>query len=344
MSAMIVREHGPPSVIKPERIPVPQPENGEALIRVRGCALNHLDIWVRKGVPGISLPRIMGCDIAGTVESVAADVKHLKVGDAVLVSPGISCGSCRECFDGQEMLCRRYHLLGAGRDGGYAEYVCVPAENCFPKPNSLNFHEAAAVPLVFITAWHMLVARCRVKFNETVLVIGGGSGVGSAAIQIARNIFRCHVIATVGNDDKGALARNLGAQDVILHSRQSISEEVKRLTGKRGVDIVFEHVGPAVFGECLASMATNGRLVTCGGTTGADVEVNIPRLFMKHQTIYGSMMGTRGDLLDVLPFFEQGLLKPVLDRVLPLTEAEKAHEIIESRDFFGKLVLDPTLG
>lgn len=343
MSAMLVREHGEPSVIKPERVPVPVPKNGEALIRVRGCALNHLDIWVRKGIPGISLPRILGCDIAGDVEAVGADVRHLKIADEVLVSPGISCGVCRECFAGQEMLCRHYHLLGAGRDGGYAEYVTVPAQSCFPKPKSLNFHEAAAIPLVFVTAWHMLVARCRIKFNETVLIIGGGSGVGSAAIQIARNLFRCRVIATVGNEEKAKLAQELGAHEVIIHSRQKISEEVKKLTGKRGVDIVFEHVGPAVFGECLASLATNGRLVTCGGTSGADVELNIPRFFMKHQTIYGSMMGTKSDLLDALPFFDEGLLKPVVDRVLPLKEAVKAHEILESRAFFGKVVLDPTL-
>jgi len=218
----------------------------------------------------------------------------------------------------------------------------VPAVNCFPIPRGLTFHQAASIPLVFLTSWHMLVERAKIKQGETVLVVGGGSGVGSAAIQVAK-MFHCRIIATVGDEDKADLAKQLGADEVILHHQQSIAEEVKRITDKRGVDVVFEHVGPAVFGECLAAMATNGRLVTCGATTGPIVEVDIPRLFMKHQTIYGSVMGAKHELAQMLPFFAKGILKPVIDNVFPLDEAQIAHELIESRKQFGKVVLDPTV-
>ncbi len=342
MKAMVVREHGGPSVIKPEQVAIPKVGFDQVLLNVKGCALNHLDSWTRSGIPGIKLPLILGCDVAGVVEEVGESVRHVKKGQAVLVSPGLSCGVCNYCIDGDEMLCRHYRILGSGCDGGYAEYVQVPAANCFSIPNGLDFHQAASVPLVFITAWHMLLTRCRMRNNETVLVVGGGSGVGSAAIQIAK-LHHARVIATVGNDEKAQRARDLGADEIVNHTNQRIAEEVKKLTDKRGVDIVFEHVGPAVFSDCLASLATNGRLVTCGATTGAKAEIDITRLFMKHQSVLGSIMGTKREFVDILEFFRKGLLKPVVDRVLPLSEAPKAHEILESRQHFGKLVLDPTL-
>lgn len=342
MKAMVIREHGPASVIKPEEVHLPKPGTHEVLIRVRGCALNHLDVWSRSGIPGIKLPLILGCDIAGEIFEKGHGVSHLQEGDRVLVSPGLSCGTCKECLAGNENLCRFYHILGSGADGGYAEFVAVPAANCFAIPGKLSFHEAACVPLVFITAWHMLVTRVQLKLNETVLVVGGGSGVGSAAIQIAK-LFHCRVIATVGSQEKAEQARALGADEIILHSQQCIAEEVKKITNKSGVEVVFEHVGPAVFQDCLASLSTNGRLVTCGATTGAKAEVDITRLFMKHQAVYGSIMGTKREFADLLPFFATGELKPVLDTVLPLAEAAKAHGILESRKQFGKVVLDPTI-
>lgn len=342
MKAMVVREHGGPAVIKPEQVAVPKVGFDQVLLAVKGCALNHLDAWTRSGIPGIKLPLILGCDVAGVVQEVGESVRHVAMGASVLVSPGLSCGVCSYCLEGNEMLCRSYRILGSGCDGGYAQFVTVPAANCFPIPKGLDFHQAASVPLVFITAWHMLITRCRMKSNETVLVVGGGSGVGSAAIQIAK-LHHCRVITTVGNDEKAQRARELGADEIINHSSQKIGEEVKRLTDKRGVDIVFEHVGPAVFGDCLAALATNGRLVTCGATTGAKAEIDITRMFMKHQSVLGSIMGTKREFVDILEFFQKGLLKPVVDRVLPLAEASKAHEILESRQHFGKLVLDPTL-
>jgi NADPH:quinone reductase-like Zn-dependent oxidoreductase len=342
MNAMVVREHGSPSVIQAERVAVAPPSVGQVMLKVKACALNHLDVWVRKGIPGIKLPRILGCDIAGEVVELGQNVSHLRIGDKVLVDPGISCGICRECLSGGINLCRFYYMLGSGRDGGYAEFVNVPAKNCFPIPQGLDFHQAAAIPLVFMTAWHMLVTRSCIKANEDILVVGAGSGVGSAAIQIAK-LFHCRVIATAGVDEKAELAKSLGADHVIIHSRENIAEAVKKLTDKRGVDVVFEHVGPAVFVDCLNSLATNGRLVTCGATTGPKAEIDITRLFMKHQSILGSMMGTRRELMDVLPFFSQGLLKPVVHKVLPLSEAVKAHEMLEGRQQFGKIVLDPTI-
>lgn len=341
MKAVVLREQGPPSVLKSEEVEVPKLEHGEVMVKVRGCALNHLDLWCRSNLPGVRLPLILGCDVSGEVVEVGAGVSHIKVGDKVLVSPGLSCGTCAECLDGRENVCRFYHILGAARNGGYAEFVNVPAINCFQIPKGLNFHQAASIPLVFLTAWHMLVTRCQVRPGETVLVIGGGSGVGSAAIQIAK-MFHTRVIATVGNDEKSKLAKFLGADEVINHTSGEIFETVKKLTDKRGVDIVFEHVGPAVFEQCLSSLATNGRLVTCGATTGAQVEVDITRLFMKHQTIYGSIMGTKKELCGMLPLFEKGVLKPVVDNVFPLRDAQEAHEILENRKQFGKVILDPT--
>lgn len=342
MKAVVIHAQGKPEVLQSERVPVPEPGIGEVLLRVRGCALNHLDLWCRSSLGGVKLPLILGCDVAGEIEALGPGVSHLKTGAQVLVNPGISCNSCRQCLDGKDNLCRYYHILGAGRNGGYAEYVNVPAINCLPIPKGLSFHQAASIPLVFLTAWHMLTARAQVQMGETVLVVGGGSGVGSAAIQIAK-LHHCRVIATVGNDEKAQLARELGADDIIIHTSEKIADKVKQLTEKRGVDVVFEHVGPAVFEDCLQSLATNGRLVTCGGTTGPKVEVDIPRLFMKHQTIYGSMMGNRAELHDLLPFFHDKKLRPVVDNVFPLAEAKQAHELLEARKQFGKVVLDPTV-
>ncbi len=340
MKAMLVREHGGPGAITASQLPRPEPGVGEVLLQVRATALNHLDVWCRQGIPGIKLPLVLGCDVAGEVAEVGPGVEHIGQGDKVLVSPGLSCNTCRYCLKGLDNLCRFYHILGAGRNGGYAEYVSVPAVNCLPIPEPLDFYEAASVPLTFLTAWHMLVSRTGLRPGETVLVVGGGSGVGVAAIQIAK-LLRAYVFATVGNEEKAAKAKEMGADAVIVHSRESIVDQVKQLTGKAGVNVVFEHVGPAVFSDCLSSLAVNGRLVTCGATTGPTAEIDITRLFMKHQSIYGSIMGTKAELIELLPFFTQGLLRPVVYKVLPLSEAVRAHELMESRQHFGKIVLDP---
>jgi NADPH:quinone reductase-like Zn-dependent oxidoreductase len=224
------------------------------------------------------------------------------------------------------------------RDGGCAEYVVAPAVNVLPMPQSLSFEEAAAVPLVFLTAWHMLITRAQLKAGEDVLVLGAGSGIGSAAIQIAK-LTGARVIATAGSAAKLEKARSLGADDVIDHSRQSISEEARRLTGKRGVDIVFEHVGQATWEHSVNSLATAGRLITCGATTGADARLNLRLLFARQLSLLGSYMGSRGELFHVLKLVGEKKLRPVIDRVLPLEQARAAHELMEKREHFGKIVL-----
>jgi len=342
MKAVRFHEYGGPEVLKYEDAPEPKIQANEVLVKVKACALNHLDIWLRVGVRRwtLPMPHIVGTDIAGEVAEVGALVKRVKPGDRVLLCPGISCGQCEACFKGLDSACRSYTLFGVMVDGGYAEYVKSPEMNVVPIPGDLSFDEAAAVPLVFITAWHMLFARAGLKPGEDVLVIGAGSGVGTAAIQIAK-LVGARVIATAGADWKLEKARALGADEVINHSQQSIAEEVKRLTSKRGVDIVFEHVGAAVWEECFESLATYGRLVTCGTTSGPEVKLNLQVLYGRQRAILGSFMGGKGELMEALKFIGQRKLKAVIDSAFPLQEAAAAQSKMESRDFFGKILLHP---
>jgi len=342
MKAIRFHQHGGPEVLKYEDAPEPKILANEVLIRVKACALNHLDVWLRLGVPGwkLQMPHIVGSDISGEVAEVGALVTRVKPRDRVLLSPGISCGQCEACFQGLDSACRQYTLFGVFVEGGYAEYVKSPEMNVMPIPGDLSFDEAAAVPLVFITAWHMLFTRAGLRPGEEVLVIGAGSGVGSAAIQIAK-LVNARVIATAGADWKLERARALGADEVINHTRQSIAEEVRRLTHKRGVDVVVDHVGAAVWEACFDSLATYGRLVTCGMTTGADLKLNGQALYGRQRTILGSFMGGKAELVDALKFVAQGKLKPVIDSAFPLADAAAAQQKMESREFFGKILLHP---
>ncbi|MGD1157403.1 MAG: zinc-binding dehydrogenase [Terriglobia bacterium] len=342
MKAVRFHEYGGPEVLKYEDAPEPKILANEVLVKVKACALNHIDVWLRMGVPEwkLPMPHIVGSDISGEVAEVGALVTRAKAGDRVLLCPGISCGQCAMCFQGLDSACRQYTLFGVFVDGGYAEYVKSPETNVIPIPAGLNFDEAAAVPLVFITAWHMLFTRAGLKPGEEVLVIGAGSGVGSAAIQIAK-LVNARVIATAGTDWKLEKARALGADDVINHTQKSIGDEVRRLTNKRGVDVVVDHVGAAVWEACIDSLATYGRLVTCGMTTGADLKLNGQLLFGRQRTILGSFMGGKAELADALKFLAQRRLKAVVDSVFPLQEAALAHRKMESREFFGKILLHP---
>jgi NADPH:quinone reductase-like Zn-dependent oxidoreductase len=340
MKAVRFHQHGGIDKLVVDYVPDPTPGPGEIVVRVKACALNYLDIWERLGIPGIRfpLPHISGSDVAGIIESVGPGVDHVKNGEKTLVNPGLSCMVCEYCFQGKDNFCRHYSVLGYFTDGGYAELVKVPAANALPYPEELDFTEAAAIPLVFTTAWHMLVERCRIAAGETVLVLGAGSGVGSAAIQIAK-LFRARVIATAGSAPKLEKARALGADYVIDHSRQKTRDEVRKITEKRGADIVFEHVGAATWEESTASLAHHGRLVTCGATTGYEVKVDLRYLFAKQITILGSYMGSKHELLTVLRFVREGLLQPVVSDILPLAEAAQAQALMANRKHFGKIVL-----
>ncbi|PYV08004.1 MAG: alcohol dehydrogenase [Acidobacteria bacterium] len=342
MKAVRFHEHGGPEVLKYEDAPEPKIQANEVLVRIKACALNHLDLWLRMGVRDwkLSMPHIVGSDISGEVAEVGSLVGRVKVGERVLLCPGISCGQCEACFKGLDSACRSYTMFGVMVDGGYAEYVKSPEANVVPIPADLSFDEAAAVPLVFTTAWHMLFGRAGLRPGEDVLVIGAGSGVGSAAIQIAK-LVGSRVIATAGTDAKLEKARQLGADEVINHSKQSIADEVRRLTDKRGVDVIVEHVGAAVWEACFNSLATYGRLVTCGVTSGADVKLNVQALFGRQRTILGSFMGGNAELIDALKFIAERKLRAVIDSSFPLKDAVAAHRKMEGREFFGKILLHP---
>jgi NADPH:quinone reductase-like Zn-dependent oxidoreductase len=340
MKAVVFNQHGGPEVLQYTDVPDPEIAANEVLVRVRACALNHLDLWVRRGLPGvrIPMPHIPGSDIAGEVARVGNLVSDVRVGDRVVLSPGLSCGHCQACSSGAENRCRKYTLFGYGVDGGCAEYVKSPVANILPIPGEMKFEEAAAIPVVFLTAWHMLITRAQLQPGEDVLVLAAGSGVGSIAIQIAK-LTGARVIATAGSDAKLAKARELGADEVINHTTQDIVEQVKRLTGKRGVDVVIEHVGEATWEKSVLSLAQNGRLVTCGATTGYNGKFDLRYLFSRNLSLLGLFMGSRSELYTVLKLVADKKLHPVIDRVMPLAECAKAHALLENREQFGKIVL-----
>ena len=340
MKAVIFEQHGGPEVLKLTEFPDPKIKANEVLVEVRACALNHLDVWVRNGLPGIKipLPHILGDDIAGVVREVGELVTWVNPGDEVMVQPGVSCGHCAECLAGRDNMCDDYDMIGYRRNGGYADFVAVPGINVIPKPKHLSWSEAAALPLVTLTAWHMLVVRANVQPGEDVLVHAAGSGVGSLGIQIAK-LRGARVITTASSDDKLAKARELGADETINYTQADWPKEVKRLTNGRGVDVVFEHTGAATWPGSILSLKKGGRLVTCGATSGFDAKTDLRHVFYRHLTILGSMMGSKADLLAAMKFIESGEIRAVVDRTLPLAEARKAHELIEDRAQFGKVVL-----
>jgi NADPH:quinone reductase-like Zn-dependent oxidoreductase len=342
MKAVRIHQHGGPEVLVYEDAPEPRIQGDQVLLRVRACALNHLDLFVRAGIPGMQfpMPHVLGSDIAGEVVEVGELCRRVQPGWRVLLSPGLSCRQCEQCLSGRDNFCRRYTMFGYAAEGGNTELLAAPEYSAIRLPDDFGFEEAAAVPLVFLTAWHMLMARARLQPGEDVLVLGATSGVGSAAIQIAR-LFQCRVIATAGGEAKLAKARELGAGHTIDHYRQDISAEVKRITGKRGVDVVFEHVGAATWTKSLESLSPGGRLVTCGATTGYDARVDLRYLFSKQYSLLGSFMGSMGELHQVLKFVFRGQLKPVIDRVYPLAEIRAAHERLERHEQFGKILVTP---
>ena len=339
MKAVIFDEHGGPEVLRYEERPDPRIRANEVLVEVRACALNHLDVWTRKGLPGVSLPHSLGNDVAGVVREAGEVANWVRAGDEVMLQPGLSCGHCRECLRGADNLCPEYDILGSRRDGGYAELVAVPAVNVIPKPKGLSWEEAAALPLVTLTAWHMLVTRARVEPGEDVLVHAAGSGVGSVGIQVAK-LRGARVIATAGSEEKRERARALGADEVVDYTREDWPKEVRRLTNRQGVDVVFEHTGAETWPGSISSLKRDGRLVTCGATSGYDARTDLRQVFYRHLNLLGSFMGSKAELLDALKFVERGQIRAVVDRILPLAEARRAHELMQDRAQFGKLVLE----
>jgi NADPH:quinone reductase-like Zn-dependent oxidoreductase len=338
MKAVRFHEHGGPEVLRYEEAPDPIPAPGWALVRVRACALNRLDIFQRNGLERVKipLPHISGADVAGEV--VDSGSSGVPAGARVMLQPGLSCGQCAQCLAGRDNRCASYDVLGYQSAGGYAELVTVPVANLIPIPDHIDFVAAAAFPLTFMTAWHMLVTHAGVRNGDTVLVVGAGSGVGQAAIQIAKH-FGARVIATAGGEAKLERARAIGADEVIDHYAQKVAAEVKRLTAGRGADIAVEHVGVATFDASMRSLARGGRLVTCGATTGHDAALDLRHLFARQLSLIGTYMGEKRELLRAAELFCAGALMPVVDRTFPLREAADAQRHLEGRDHFGKVVL-----
>jgi NADPH:quinone reductase-like Zn-dependent oxidoreductase len=340
MTAMVLREHGGPEVLRLEQLPIPEPGPGEVRVRVRAVALNHLDLWVRRGGPAFRLeyPHRLGSDIVGTIDALGPGSLG-ELGAKVVVQPGLSCGRCAACLDGHDNLCRYYRILGENAQGGYGEYIVVPQLNLAPYPDRLAYPEAAAAILPFLTAWQMLVRKARVQPGDVVLVHGAGSGIGVAAIQIAK-LHGARVITTASTPAKLERARALGADVAIDYTNQDFVAECKDMTERRGVDIVIEHVGGEVFAQSIRAVRTGGRIVTCGATSGFSPSIDLRHIFFRQVEVLGSTMGSKADLLAVLGHVAAGRLSPVVHAILPLAAAAEGHRILEERAAFGKVVLE----
>ncbi|GIV95649.1 MAG: alcohol dehydrogenase [Herpetosiphonaceae bacterium] len=342
MKAAFFREHGPVEVLEYAELPDPVPGPGEALVRVRAVALNHLDLHVRRGLPGLKLqlPHIGGSDIAGEVAALGEGITGWEPGDRVVVNPSVGCGQCEWCVMGEESMCVRFRIIGEHMPGGTAEYVTVPAANLYKIPADYPFEQAAAAPLVFATAWRALITQGRLRAGESVLIVGAGGGVATAAIQIAR-LAGAKVFAASRSREKLERARELGA-DELLDSGEDFSREIWMRTGKRGVDVVLENVGAVTWERSLRSLGRGGRLVTYGATTGPQVPIDVRQVFWKQYSISGSTMSNRHEFATVMRLvFWERRIQPVVDRVLPLSEIREAHRLLESAEQFGKVVLTP---
>lgn len=342
MRAVIFEEHGDTEKLKYTYVSTPRPGAHEVLVKVKACALNHLDLWTLKGIPGvkISMPHILGCDASGEVVEVGSKVRGISLNKPVVISPGQPCGKCAQCQSGWDSLCDQYKITGFQVNGGYAQYVKVPAANILRVSSKLSYEEWASIPLVFLTAWHMLVTRAQLKKKETVLIHAAGSGVGSAAIQIAKWLG-ARVITTVGSDEKIKKAKALGADDVIHYGKKDFLTEVKKITHVRGVDVVLEHIGPATFAKSLACLTKKGRLVTCGVTSGPTINLDLRFIYSRQLSVIGCYMGGLQELKEVIRLVEKGKLKPVVDKIFSLREAKEALDHMQSRRNFGKIILTP---
>lgn len=340
MKAVVMEARGGPEVLKVAEVPTPEPGPKEVRIRVKAAALNHLDIWVRKGVasPKLPLPHILGADASGVVDAVGPGVTGFAPGDEVVVNPGLSCGHCERCLAGEDNLCPKYEILGEHRFGAYAEHLVVPEANLLKKPQNLSFEEAAAIPLTFLTAWQMVVDKLQVRPGDDVLVMAAGSGVSVAAIQIAK-LFGARIIATAGSEEKLRKAKELGADETVNYTHPDWPKEVRRLTGGKGADKVVDHTGALYFEGVIRATANGGRIAIAGASSGYEGILPFAHVFFRQLSILGSTMGSKSRLFPILRFVEQGRLKPVLGQVLSLEEAAEGHRLLEERRVFGKVVL-----
>jgi NADPH:quinone reductase-like Zn-dependent oxidoreductase len=312
----------------------------DAIVKLKAAAINHIDIWNRLGATGMigQMPHILGADGAGVVVEAGERVQNVKKGDAVCLYPPTGCAQCEFCLTGRDFMCVYLRVLGERLEGTYAEYVKVPAENCFPIPTGFSFEEAAAFPLVSITLWRMLITNAKLRPGETLLIIGIGGGVASAALQVAKKIA-AHVIVTSGSDEKLERAKLLGADHGINHRNSDFTRDVSTLTASRGVDVVLDCVAGEVWQKSLATLARGGRLVTCGATAGGQPADDLTAIFSKHLKIYGSTLGSREEFLQLLSFMNVSQIKPIIDRIFPLKEAAAAQQYVEEGKQFGKVVL-----
>lgn len=340
MKAAVFSEFGGTDVLRVVDVPVPEPAQGEVLVRVRAASLNHLDLWVRRGLPiETTMPHIGGSDVAGVVDRIGSGVTGVRPGARVVVNPSLSCGTCEWCRTGEEPLCAHYRILGEHTQGGFAEYVTVPAANLFPLPEEFSFEHAAAAPLVFLTAWRGLVSRGRLKNGESVLITGASGGVASAAVQIARHIgARVYAVTTTENVEA---VRALGADVVYDRNQGDFAKQLYGDTKKRGVDVVIDSVGEALWKQNIRSLATAGRLVVYGATTGPKVDIDLRALFWKQVEIIGTTMSNKSEFEEVMRLIFAGVLKPVVDKVFPLDRIREAHERLEQGEQFGKIVIVP---
>jgi NADPH:quinone reductase-like Zn-dependent oxidoreductase len=340
MRAVVIREHGGFEKLLFEQRDRPEPGPGQVRIRVHAAGMNHLDTWVRRGVEGarFPLPIVPGSDCAGVVEAVGPGVEQPRQGDAVVLAPGFGCYGCPQCAAGNDPLCRKYSIFGESCDGTCAEAIVVPAQNALPKPPALSYPEAGSFALTFLTAYHMLVTRADLKPHETILIHAAGSGVSGAAIQIAR-LIGSRILVTAGSEEKLERAQTLGANEGILYREQDFLSEVRKLTGKRGVDVVIDHVGQDTLDRSLKALSKGGRLVTCGGTSGPELKTDVRLVFFKGLSILGSTMGSLAEMHVILEHFRRGNFEPDVDRVLPLEQVAEGHRILQEREVNGKVVL-----
>ena len=345
MKAVVFEEHGGVDKLKYQDVPEPQLSPSEVVIKVKAASANYNDVWARQGLPGLEIimPHISGSDVSGEVAEVGQEVRGISQGDEVIVHPGISCRVCYACTRGEEFFCREFKIWGfqtGPLDGGHAEYVKLPGVNVLPKPKSLSWEEAASLPLILETVWRMLVTRARIRAGDFVLIWGAGGGLGSMAVQVCR-LFNARPIAVAASDEKLAKATELGAEFTINRKEQDVYQEVRRITDRRGVDVVFEHVGQATWPDSVRSMRWGGTLVVCGATTGFEAATDLRFLWNKQLTFMGSHLGSRAELMEALPFVERGEIKPVVSHVFSLKDVARAQEMMEQDEVIGKAIYVP---